>query len=399
MKLRFKRGSAVPKAPEEKHALSPSVVTGPEIREPAPAGAFQRAAKYAEAQQEEETLDEAYVPRRTTLAFRLKTAMPKGMAGRIVLASAGLLTFGGAAVAVAGVRHYLQRDSRFAVATSSEIEIDGIEHLTRSQVLSVFGADLERNIFKVPLDQRRADLEHLPWIQHATVMRLLPNRLRITVVERTPVGFVRQGTELGLVDAQGVLLDMPPQSAGDPKYSFPVLTGLNASDPASVREARMAVYAKFMHELDSGKEKLSQNLSEVDLSNPENVRAVIATGDHDVMVNFGDENFLERYGVYQEHVGGWLKQYPKLYSVDVRSEHQVVLSMDPASLAAANEVPPAPQPQMATGTPASAPAAPAAKPKAIAVKHDDSKSVKHMLAVARSGGKGAAPLAHRDGGH
>ena len=49
----------------------------------------------------------------------------------------------------------------------------------------------------------------LPWVAHATVMRLLPNRMRVSIVERTPVAFVRQGNHIGLVDANGVLLDMP----------------------------------------------------------------------------------------------------------------------------------------------------------------------------------------------
>ena len=62
-------------------------------------------------------------------------------------------------------------------------------------------------------------------MDHATVMRLLPNKIRVQITERTPVAFVRQGTQIGLVDASGVLLDMPPEDAGDPHYSFPVLTG------------------------------------------------------------------------------------------------------------------------------------------------------------------------------
>jgi len=138
------------------------------------------------------------------------------------------------------------------VGTASDIQVGGNEHLTRSQVLNVFGSDLERNIFKVPLTERRADLERLPWVAHATVMRLLPNRIRVSVVERTPVAFVREGTQIGLVDGEGVLLDMPQETAGDPHYSFPVLTGLSANDPASVRAARMEIYKKFMAELDSG---------------------------------------------------------------------------------------------------------------------------------------------------
>ena len=204
-------------------------------------------------------------------------------------------------------------------------------------MLSVFGGDLERNIFRIPLGQRRDDLERLPWVANATVMRLLPNGLRVAITERTPVAFVRQGAHIGLVDAHGVLLDMPEDEAGDPHYSFPVLTGLAESDPISVRAARMEVYHRFMQELDSSGEKLTQNLSEVDVSNPEDVKAVVADGGTDVLVHFGDEKFLQRYKTFAQNLPQWKNQYPKLASVDTRYENEFVLEMQqgtPVPLAA-----------------------------------------------------------------
>ncbi len=81
------------------------------------------------------------------------------------------------------------------IPSSSSIEFEGNTHVTRAQLLGIFGGDVERNIFTVSLEQRRAELERLPWVAHATVMRLLPNRMRVSIVERTPVAFVRQGSQ------------------------------------------------------------------------------------------------------------------------------------------------------------------------------------------------------------
>jgi cell division protein FtsQ len=330
MKLGSKRGSAVLEAPEENYASSTDEMGW---REPAPAGALHRAATADGAAY---IPDEPYVPKRAVKAssgFKLKwsaLAVPRTVAGRLVAGSVAFLVLGGVAVTVAGMRHYLLHDDRFSVATSSDIEVLGNEHLTRAQILGVFGADLERNIFKVPLAERRADLERLPWVAHATVMRLLPNKMRISVVERTPVAFVRQGADLGLVDANGVLLDMPENTAGDKHYSFPVLTGLAVTDPLSTRAARMAVYGKFMKELGDGTpegNKRTESLSEVDVTNPEDVKALVALGGSDVLVHFGDESFLERYKAFEEHLPEWRTQYPKLASADMRYEGQVVLEM------------------------------------------------------------------------
>jgi cell division protein FtsQ len=233
-------------------------------------------------------------------------------------------------------RNALMHDDRFVIPSSANIEVQGNEHVTRAQLLSIFGEDVERYIFKVPLAERKQQLEQLPWVEHATVMRLLPDRLRISIVERTPVAFVRLGNHIALVDANGVLLDMPTDVQANTGYSFPVITGINASDPLSVRAARMKIYQKFTSDLDSGDSKISRTLSEVDLSNPEeDVRALIPDHSNEVLVHFGEDNFLERYKKFEEHLPEWRAQYPHLSSVDMRYEQQVVLQVQPGNTPAA----------------------------------------------------------------
>jgi cell division protein FtsQ len=328
MKAFSKRGSSVLDAPEEMYAPEipevPWAASGSGTRNPAPAGALQRAYSGSYSVTEEETEQPHYIPVRGKVRFRLR-GIVRTVTGRVVLGVALFLGLCATAAAIYTVRNYLLHDERFVIAASEQIETVGNTHLTRAQLLSVFGEDVERNIFKVPLAERRADLERLPWVQHAIVMRLLPNTLRISVVERTPVAFVRQGSSIGLVDASGVLLDMPSNVAGDPHYSFPVLTGLSAVDPLSTRAARVEIYRHFMADLDSSGEKVTENLSEVDVSNPEDVKAVIPSGGTDILVHFGDEDFLQRYRHFQEHLPEWKQQYPKLLSADMRYDRQVVL--------------------------------------------------------------------------
>ncbi len=76
-------------------------------------------------------------------------------------------------------------------------------------------SDIDRNIFFVPLEQRKKQLEQIPWVQSASVMRLLPNRLKIVVKERTPVAFVEVNSHIELIDANGVIMDLPAEAAGE----------------------------------------------------------------------------------------------------------------------------------------------------------------------------------------
>jgi cell division protein FtsQ len=257
--------------------------------------------------------------------------MPATKWGRIFAGFVLLVCLGLGVAGFLMARSYLLHDERFVIPSSASIEFEGNAHVTRAQLLGIFGGDVERNIFTVSLELRRAELERLPWVAHATVMRLLPNRMRVSVVERTPVAFVRQGSHIGLVDGNGVLLDMPVDAKSREHYSFPVVTGILANDPVSTRAARMKIFERFTSELDGSGEKISQELSEVDLSNPEDVQVLIPDHSTEILVHFGEDNFLERYRRFKEHLPEWRTLYPKLSSVDMRYEQQVVLQMPPGS--------------------------------------------------------------------
>jgi cell division protein FtsQ len=290
--------------------------------------------------------------------------------GRVISAIAFLIFLGVCAAILAAVRSFFLHDPRFTVATSSAIESTGNNHVSRAQLLSVFGEDVERNIFNIPLSQRRAELESLPWVQRATIMRLLPDHIRISITERTPVAFVRQGSQIGMVDASGVLLDMPSDAPGNSNYSFPVVTGVSVNDPLSTRAARMKIYSAFTSDLDSNGAHISQKLSEVDLSNPEDVKSLIPEGSADILVHFGDTDFLARYQRFQDHLHEWLTDHPKLASVDMRYQRQVVLQMQPgaptasASAAPATDAAVIPATKPAATPAAKSPAKPAVKPSA-----------------------------------
>lgn len=317
--------------------------------------------------------DEAPGKRRSQgLRLRFRWGMPETKWGRMAAGFALVMLAGLCFGALLLVKDSVMHDPRFFIQSASSIEIQGNVHLTRDELINIFGEDVERNIFYVSLAQRRAELQQLPWVEHATVMRLLPNRLRVSIVERTPVAFVRQGSQIGLVDASGVLLDMPQH--GDAHYSFPVVTGIVASDPLSTRAARMKIFEQFTSDLDSSGEKISQKLSEVDLSNPEDVKAVIPDDGKDVLVHFGDTDFLNRYRKFEEHLAEWRTQYPTLSSVDMRYERQVVLQMQQGAAQAAGPASSAPNAASANGASTAAPAQAAEKSAATAVVKPHAKA-------------------------
>ncbi|MGC2323904.1 MAG: FtsQ-type POTRA domain-containing protein [Terriglobales bacterium] len=237
----------------------------------------------------------------------------------LVLAAAGAL-----AVCAAVLYDYGQHSWRFRIRSGSSVEVAGTQNVSRRQVMEVFGADVGRNIFFVPLADRRRQLEAIPWVESASVMRLLPDHLRVDLTERTPVAFVRIGSRISLIDRNGAVMELPRSR----KYSFPVIKGMNESEPLSTRAARMLIYSGLMRELDSEGAHYSKDLSEVDLSDPEDVKVVVADPGGAVLVHLGGADFLRRYKIYLAHLQEWRQQFQKLDSVDLRYERQIIVNPD-----------------------------------------------------------------------
>lgn len=271
--------------------------------------------------------DDAPRPRRRFDEPKRPWWRPVSRVGRVLIAAGALTILGGLFAIYITAARFLEHDPRFRIAGTSAIQATGLSQVSRAELLPVFGADIGKNIFFVHLSERRRQLEHIPWVEHATVMRLLPDQIHVSIVERKPVAFVREGQQIELVDGNGVLLTMSPAAMARHHYSFPVVTGIDANSTPEARRTRMAVYQRLISDLDSTGQHLSAQLSEIDLSDPEDARVLMPEQGADILAHFGDEQFLTRYQRYKAHIAEWRAQYPKLASVDLRYDQQVVLQM------------------------------------------------------------------------
>ena len=253
-------------------------------------------------------------------------SLPKKTAIRLTWVAAALVVLAILAAIGGSLYAYGKHSWRFRIVSSDQIEVAGAQHVAHSQIMEVMGGDIGRNIFFVPLAQRKQQLEQIPWVDSASVMRFVPNRLRVEIHERTPVAFARIGSHVSLIDAGGTLMELTP--AGKYKYSFPVIAGMNAGEPHSTRAARMKNYNELVRQLDSDGAHYSQELSEVDLSDTDDVKIAVADSDGDVLVHLGSGNYLQRYKTYVTHVQQWRQQFNKLESVDLRYDGQIIVNPD-----------------------------------------------------------------------
>jgi len=231
---------------------------------------------------------------------------------------------------------YLLYSPGVVLLSANQIEVQGNRFVTPDAIAEKFSADLGRSVVRVPLTERREALESLAWVEQAHVQRVLPNRIRVEITERTPVAFLRTGSDLSLVDAYGVILDRPVEG----EFKFPVVSGIGEATPRATREQHMNLYVQFMKEIERVQPGADDHVSEADISDASDLRATLtgmgaASGSASpILVHFGDSDYGNRYHLLAENIDQWRASAGSVDSVDLRFARQVVVNPESKTVAA-----------------------------------------------------------------
>lgn len=227
------------------------------------------------------------------------------------------------------VDQFLADDPRFRLAElpadaseSPALRIEGAVHASRAQILNAFSADYGRSIYLLPLGERRRSLLGIDWVRDASVSRLWPDRLAVRIVERKPVAFIQlpaaespASQRVALIDADGVILEQPPRA----RFTLPVLTGIRREQSQALRRLRVAAALRLVQELGS----LGAQLSEIDVSDPENVKVVQQAEGRALLLMLGNRNFLSRLQNLLIHYPEIRQRSPNATTFDLRLDDRI----------------------------------------------------------------------------
>jgi cell division protein FtsQ len=215
----------------------------------------------------------------------------------------------------------------FVLNSPEDIVVTGNQFVSREEVLGALGLPLTgnlktgTNVFHMNLDIRRRGVETLPWVRTASVTRLLPHGLLVHLTERTPVGYANVGGRVSLVDDDGMLLEKPDNGV----FDFPVIYGLGNLPTIDERRARLALYLEFMRQLGVEAPRAGWMISEVYLTDAEDLKSLLINGQQTVQVHFGQKDFLQRFRNFLALLPEIQKSSAKLDSVDLRYRNQIVV--------------------------------------------------------------------------
>jgi len=174
------------------------------------------------------------------------------------------------------------------------VETRGLKRASAAAIETAVRQDVkEIGVWRADLSQISNHLEQLPWIRTAVVTRVLPDGIRVRVVEREPRLVVRSSAGRFIwVDDDAVFLeDMKPT---DPVPTF-FLRGWNEDQSATARQENGERVTKFLElERDWNGKGLSERVSEVNLLDLRDVRAQLAGDDSQIELRLGAENQGQR---------------------------------------------------------------------------------------------------------
>lgn len=242
---------------------------------------------------------------------------------RLIIASGAFVLVAGLSLyAFQVLEQFLIRDVRFTVATpdgapEQVIRITGAAHASTRMIEGVFAEDFGRSLYLVPMEERLATMRTVDWVRDASIARIWPNRLVVNVIERTPVAFVTlPPSRFAMIDAEGEIL--PP---AQDRFNLPVLTGVKTSD--TLADRRLAV--ERMLRLTSDLGDAIKDISEIDVSQPENIAIFRPHDGRIVKLLLGDRDYAQRYQTFLNHMADIDARAPRSKVLDLRLEDRITV--------------------------------------------------------------------------
>jgi cell division protein FtsQ len=168
------------------------------------------------------------------------------------------------------------------VSGTSRTSADEIQGLTHRAVAHT-------GVWRADLSAISAELSRLPGVRRAVVTRVLPDRIRVRITERSPVAVIRTSSgHFVWVDDEGVMLGEMKSDDRMPEFFLRGWNEEGGDDARAENTGRVKKYLELVREWDAA--GLSPRVSEVTLSDLRDVRAQLAGADSQIEVRLGAQD-------------------------------------------------------------------------------------------------------------
>jgi len=251
------------------------------------------------------------------------------LARREWLRRGGRVALGGLLVAAAlwlgeQTVRYAHQAEAFAI---HEIVIDGNIQLEDIDVRRAARLQIGSNVFEISAENARNHLLQHPWIAEAKVIRKLPGRVRIEIVERKPVALVALD-QLYLVSEQGAVFK---RLGVDDPVDLPVITGIASErfyDDFEYRKVILLRSMALLHDYEGAGLSKREPVSEIHFEGASGIELFI--GDDGMNVRLGNGQHRQKLRRLRQVLERLTKENTRpsyVYLDNVRSPERVTVRL------------------------------------------------------------------------
>lgn len=173
------------------------------------------------------------------------------------------------------------------------IDIRGLNRASKTDIEGLVNRQVSRSgVFNADLSQIKSDVEELTSVKTAAVSRVLPDTIRVNLVERLPRAVVSLDSGDYWADEDGVLLGKVEKTDERPPF---VLKGWDESKTLKAfdeNKERVKVYTEMLQEWKDF--EIAKRVSEVNLKDLQDVQAVVQDSGEPVRITLGKDDFGKR---------------------------------------------------------------------------------------------------------
>ena len=172
------------------------------------------------------------------------------------------------------------------------VQVSGVERASKTNIESIVKTETERTgVWHSDLAQLKADVEKLPFVKTASVTKVLPDGIRVQIVEKQPVALANRNGQNYLVDSEGEILAAAETS--EPSLPFSMTGWDEAKTERALKEnlERVKIYQKML--ADWRATSLLNRVQSISLTDLREPRAIIADSGTTVAIDVGRENFAQ----------------------------------------------------------------------------------------------------------
>lgn len=190
------------------------------------------------------------------------------------------------------------------VFQTNRIDVEGAKRASNVAIETIAQRLTQKTgVWNADLDLIRGEVERLAWVKSASVSRVLPDGLRVRVIERNPIAVIRSDTgKLLWIDEEGKMLGAVLQSEKAPPFA---LIGWNEIDSDAARknnQERLSLYLKLLDEFQT--HEIANRITAIDLSDLQDAEVLVEKDNSPITVQVGREDYTAHLKLAIEVIDG-----------------------------------------------------------------------------------------------